>query len=311
MEWDENAVVWTGPAQIPSFQDAYQSYAVFASSGLTGFPHWRRRIVQELNHARFALDNPAFRCYEPYCPLTEMSFRECVRFGYVGVGPWGQLLGVAFPDGEHGLLDLMDSAPWTAEGQGLNWWHNHRHRLHEVAQTLEEEEWAITVQERWAQFDAAAPEVQAQSIKDLAELQARRWETLRQNCGKYRRPDYHATKSQDIRDMELRDTPQLVVQPIESCTCRRRCQPRVSVVETLAESSDEPPVQATVEPRLHEALDMDRPWEWDHPRLVEPPVQPRREEPSFFCDSVGIAVSAISGLWADFSLSVSLNGYSF
>ncbi|KAJ3229270.1 hypothetical protein HDU78_009160, partial [Chytriomyces hyalinus] len=107
-EWDENAVVWTGPALVVSFQDAYQSYAVFTSSGLTGFPHWKRRIVQELNRARVALDYPAIRCYEPYRPLTEMSFRECVRFGYAGVGPWGQLLGVAFPDDEQGLLALTD-----------------------------------------------------------------------------------------------------------------------------------------------------------------------------------------------------------
>ncbi|KAJ3408640.1 hypothetical protein HDU80_004989 [Chytriomyces hyalinus] len=307
-EWDENAVVWTGPAQVVSFQDAYQSYAVFTSSGLTGFPYWKRRIVQELNHAREALDNPAIRCYEPYRPLTEISFRECVRFGYVGVGPWGQLLGVAFPDSEQGLLDLTGRAASTTETEGLNWWHNNRNRFHQVAQALEEEEWAITVQERWQQFDAAPPHVQAQCIKELVELRARRWETFSENCVKNWQPD--RTKSQDILEMERRDTPQLVVQPIESCTCRRRCQPRVSVVETLVDSSDELPVEATVEPRLHETVDMACPWTWDHSRLVEP-VQPRREEPSFFCDAVGTAISAVSGLWADFSFSVSLNGYSF
>ncbi|KAJ3243489.1 hypothetical protein HDU78_000439 [Chytriomyces hyalinus] len=245
-EWDESAVVWTGPVQLPSFQDAYQSYAVFTSSGLTGFPYWRRRIVLELKHAREALDNPAIRCYEPYRPLTEMSFRECVRFGYIGVGAWGQLLGVAFPDGDQGLWDLTDSAPSTSETQGLNWWHNNMHRMHQVAHALEEEEWAITVQERWQQFDAAPPHVQAQCIKELVEVQARRWETLRENCVKNWQPDYHRTKSQDILEMERRDTPQLVVQPIESCTCRRRCHPRVSVVETLVDSSDE----------LHETVDM-------------------------------------------------------
>ncbi|KAI8829528.1 hypothetical protein BJ741DRAFT_622637 [Chytriomyces cf. hyalinus JEL632] len=240
-----------------------------------------------------------------------MSFRECVRFGYVGVGPWGQLLGVAFPDGEHGLLDLTDSALSTDGNQGLNWWHNNMHRLHQVAQALEQEEWVITVQERWFQFDAAPPQVQAQCMKELEELRARRWETLAENCVKYWQPDYYAIKSRDIRDMELRDTPQLVVRPIESCTCRRRCRPRVSVVETLVDSSDELPVQATAEPRLHEAVDMSCPWTWDHSRLVAPPVEPRRDEPLFFWDPVGIAISAISGLWADFSLSVSLNGYSF
>ncbi|KAJ3226166.1 hypothetical protein HDU81_007443, partial [Chytriomyces hyalinus] len=41
-EWDETIVEWASPAQAPSFQDAYQSYAVFGSSGLTGFPHWKR-----------------------------------------------------------------------------------------------------------------------------------------------------------------------------------------------------------------------------------------------------------------------------
>ncbi|KAJ3243096.1 hypothetical protein HDU77_010556 [Chytriomyces hyalinus] len=302
-EWDESAVVWTGPVQLPSFQDACQSYAVFTSSGLTGFPRWRRRIVQELKHAREALDNPEIRCYEPYHPLTEMSFQECVRFGYVGVGAWGQ-------DSDQGLWDLTDSAPSTSETQGLNWWQNNMHRMHQVAQALEEEEWAITVQERWQQFDAAPPHVQVQCIKELVELQALRWETLRENCVKNWQPDYHRTKSQDILEMERRDTPQLVVQPIESCTCRRRCQPRVSVVETLVDSSDEPLVEATVEPWLHETVDKACPWTWDHSRLVEA-VQPRREEPSFFCDAVGTAISAVSGLWADFSFPVSLNGYSF
>ncbi|KAJ3235801.1 hypothetical protein HDU81_000157 [Chytriomyces hyalinus] len=300
VEWDETIVEWASPAQVPSFQDAYQSYAVFGSSGLAGFPHWKRCFVQELNHARAALDNPAFRCYEPYRPLTEMSFQECVQFGYVGVGPWGQLLGVAFPDGETGL-DLTDGGLSTMESQWLNWWHNYRDRIHQAAVALEAEEWAIT----------APPHVQAQCVKKLEELRASRWEALSNCCVRYRRCDYEEARSQAIQDMEQRDTLQFVVEPIESWTCRRRCQPRVSVVETLVDSSDETLVEATAEPVFSEGLDKSCSWTWDHSRLVEPvQQQPRREVPSFFCDTVGTVLSAISGLLPDFSFSVTLNGYS-
>ncbi|KAJ3264439.1 hypothetical protein HDU77_008602 [Chytriomyces hyalinus] len=67
MEWDEGADVWTGPAQVVSYQDAYESYAVFTSSGLTGFPYGLFKLRPCLSKTRTRLRACCWETLSDYC----------------------------------------------------------------------------------------------------------------------------------------------------------------------------------------------------------------------------------------------------